>query len=70
MPTVTTRDIAEEMDAPEYLVPTGSTTSTLLIAEALDGLLEHRRERSSTIEAERRAYLESAGASTPMLERS
>ena len=38
VPTVTTQDIADEMNAPRYVVTTGSATSSLLIAEAIDGL--------------------------------
>lgn len=58
VPTVTTRDIAGEMDAPPYVVTTGTATSSLLIAEALDELCGRRREHASTIETERREYLE------------
>jgi FkbM family methyltransferase len=57
VPTVTTEDVADEMGAPRYVVTTGCATSSLLIAEALDGLCERRRLDGATIEAERRAYL-------------
>src|SRR5262249_37631075 len=49
VPTVTTQDIADEMDAPPYVATTGAAPSTLLIAEALDGLCDRRQEHSSTI---------------------
>ena len=57
IPTVTTRDIAEEMEAPPYVVTTGSATSSLLIAEALEELANRRQQFASMIEAERRDYL-------------
>lgn len=59
VPTMTTRDIADEMEAPPYVVTTGSATSSLLIAEALDGLCEYRREHAPMIEAKRLDYLAS-----------
>lgn len=58
LPTVTSQDVADEMSAPAYVVTTGSATSSLLIAEAIDGLCERRRRSTATIEAERREYLE------------
>ena len=58
VPTVTTQDVADEMSAPPYVATTGSATSSLLIAEAIDGLCERRRRSPATIEAERREYLE------------
>ena len=57
VPTVTTQDLADEMGAPPYVVTTGTATSSLLIAEAIDGLCERRRRNAPTIEAERREYL-------------
>jgi FkbM family methyltransferase len=57
VPTVTTQDVADEMSAPSYVDTTGSATSSLLIAEAIEGLSEQRRESSATIETERREYL-------------
>jgi len=58
VPTVTTQEVADEMGAPAYVVTTGSATSSLLIAEAIEGLCEQRRREVAAIEAERRAYLE------------
>jgi FkbM family methyltransferase len=58
LPTVTSEDVANEMGAPGYVVTTGSATSSLLIAEAIDGLCERRRRSTATIETERREYLE------------
>ena len=57
VPTVTTHDLADEMSAPDYVVTTGLATSSLLIAEAIDGLCERRRRSPAAIEAERRDYL-------------
>lgn len=58
VPTVTTQDVAEEMDAPGYVTTTSSATSALLIANAIDELCEQRRENGAGIEAQRREYLD------------
>ena len=57
VPTVTTQEVADEMNAPAYVVTTGSATSSLLIAEAIDGLSDRRRRSPEAIEADRRQYL-------------
>ena len=57
LPTVTTHELAEELDAPPYATRVSSVTSSLLVAEAIE-MLRHRRRDDRTIEADRRAYLE------------
>jgi glycosyltransferase involved in cell wall biosynthesis len=57
LPTVTTHDLADELDAPPYVARVSSVTSSLLVAEAIAGLRGRRRD-DSDIEAERRAYLD------------
>ncbi|MGH3133701.1 MAG: FkbM family methyltransferase [Gaiellaceae bacterium] len=58
IPTVTTTDIAAELDVPFYVATTTPTTSSLLLAEAIEGLSDARRRDVETIEAARREYLE------------
>lgn len=57
LPTVTTHDLADELDAPPYVARVSSVTSSLLVAEAIAGLRGRRRD-DPDIEAERRAYLD------------
>jgi glycosyltransferase involved in cell wall biosynthesis len=57
VPTITTQDIADEMDAPSYVQAVNSLTSSLLVAEAIDGLRQLRRTAFEKIEDERRDYL-------------
>jgi glycosyltransferase involved in cell wall biosynthesis len=57
VPTVTTQDVAGEMDAPSYVHAVNSRTSSLLVAEAIDGLRQVRRTEFEKIEDERRDYL-------------
>lgn len=56
VPTVTTHDLADELDAPPYVGRVSSVTSSLLVAEAIAALRDRRRD-DPAIEAERRAYL-------------
>jgi FkbM family methyltransferase len=58
VPTVTTRELIDELEAPEYLAPVTPRTSTLLVAEAVEKVLRLRRDDPDGIEAARRAYLE------------
>jgi glycosyltransferase involved in cell wall biosynthesis len=57
VPTVTTEIIAQELDAPSYVVTSQSTTSSLLVAEAILSLRDRRRKDTSAIDSERRNYL-------------
>jgi FkbM family methyltransferase len=57
VPTVTTQELANELDAPSYVVSTGSSASSLLIAEAIDGLRSRRRDELESLDNERRKYL-------------
>lgn len=57
VPTVTTQALFEELDAPSYVVAAEPALSSLLIAEAVDGLSSRRRDYLSAIENERREYL-------------
>ena len=57
VPTVTTTDLAEEADAPSYVATVATTTSSLLLAEAIDGLRQ-RRADFAVLDAERRDYLD------------
>jgi FkbM family methyltransferase len=57
VPTVASGDMAEEMDAPPYVVSTPASTSSLLVAESVMQLVNERRARAAEIEAERRDYL-------------
>jgi len=57
VPTVTTEIIAEELDAPPYVVTSPAITSSLLIAEAILSLRDHRRTDTAAIDRERRDYL-------------
>lgn len=57
LPTVTTHDLADELDAPPYVARVSSVTSSLLVAEAIAALKDRRRD-DPAVEAERRAYLE------------
>jgi hypothetical protein len=58
VPTVTTTDMALELDAPPaYTRTVEPMTSSLLVAEAIEPLLHARRELAATLEAERKAYL-------------
>ncbi len=59
VPTVTTIDMAVELDAPlSYTRTVEPTTSSLLVAEAIEPLLHARRELAGTIDDERQDYLE------------
>ena len=62
VPTVATSGSVDERDAPAYLSTTGLLTSSLLVAEAIQGLCHDRRERLPVIEAERRRYLAASRA--------
>lgn len=57
VPTVTTSDLAIELDAPSYVATTTPATSSLLLAEAVESLGQRRRQDAGAIEAERRDYL-------------
>jgi glycosyltransferase involved in cell wall biosynthesis len=57
VPTITTQDVAAEMDAPSYVQTVDSPTSSLLVAEAIDGLSHLRRTEFERIEDERQEYL-------------
>src|SRR5262245_40749096 len=57
VPTVTTQELIDELDAPSYVGSTGSAVSSLLVAEAIDQLHERRRNGLAAIETERRDYL-------------
>jgi FkbM family methyltransferase len=57
VPTVTTSDLAEEADAPSYVATVAPTTSSLLLAEAIDSL-RSRRPDFAGLDAERRDYLD------------
>jgi FkbM family methyltransferase len=56
-PTVTTDDLAAELDAPSYVATVPPEASSLLLAEAMERLISLRREQPNTIEGERVAYL-------------
>lgn len=56
-PTVTTDDLAEELDAPSFAVTVRPEASSLLLAEAAEGIVSLRREALRSIEDERNAYL-------------
>jgi FkbM family methyltransferase len=64
VPTVATEDLAEEMDAPSYVARMGAETSALLVAEAVESLRTRRAERATSIEAERRDYLDRRSTDT------
>jgi FkbM family methyltransferase len=58
VPTVTTNEMALELDAPlAYTRTVEPTTSSLLVAEEIEPLLQARREDGGTIETERQDYL-------------
>jgi glycosyltransferase involved in cell wall biosynthesis len=57
VPTVTSENIADELDAPSYVVTSPAITSSLLIAEAISSLRTRRRSDMAAIERERRDYL-------------
>jgi FkbM family methyltransferase len=56
-PTVTTNDLASELDAPSYVAVVRPEASSLQLAEAAESILSLRREAPRTIEDERLAYL-------------
>jgi glycosyltransferase involved in cell wall biosynthesis len=58
LPTVTSRDVAEELDVPSYVVETAPQTSSLLVAEAIAKAVTVGEERRNAIESERREYLD------------
>lgn len=57
VPTVTTENVAHELDAPSYVTTTPAVTSSLLVAEAVAGLRDRRRSATTEIEVERCDYL-------------
>ncbi len=57
VPTVTTEDLAVELETPSYVATTMPATSSLLLAEAIETLVRLRREKLAAVEAERRDYL-------------
>ena len=57
VPTVTTEDLAAELETPSYVATTMPATSSLLLAEAIETLARLRREKLAAVEAERRDYL-------------
>jgi FkbM family methyltransferase len=57
VPTVTTNDLASELDAPSYVAIVRPETSSVQLAEAAESILSLRRETSRTIDDERVAYL-------------
>ena len=58
VPTVATAGIAEELDAPSYVVRVPHETTPLLLAEHLMPQLRPRTGRTAEVETERRSYLE------------
>jgi glycosyltransferase involved in cell wall biosynthesis len=57
VPTVTTENVADELDAPSYVMTTPAVTSSLLVAEAVAGLRDRRWSTTVEIDVERRDYL-------------
>jgi FkbM family methyltransferase len=58
VPTVTTEIVAQELDAPSYVVRCPTIVSSLLVAEAIAALRDRRRTDMAAIEADRREYLQ------------
>jgi glycosyltransferase involved in cell wall biosynthesis len=56
VPTVTTTDLADELEAPSYVSRVASPPSAALVCDAIDALRDRRRD-DATIEAERCEYL-------------
>jgi glycosyltransferase involved in cell wall biosynthesis len=57
VPTVTTENVANELEAPSFVTTCPAVTSSLLVAEAVMALRDRRGEDSVAVEAERRDYL-------------
>jgi FkbM family methyltransferase len=62
VPTVTTENVANELEAPSYVTTCPSVTSSLLVAEAIMALADRRGKDSAAVEAERRDYLRKRSA--------
>jgi hypothetical protein len=58
VPTVTTEELALEHGAPAYVASVECGTTSLLLADAVEPLLDRRRTRLTELERERRAYLD------------
>jgi FkbM family methyltransferase len=63
-PTVTTDDLALELDAPSYVATVRPRTSSLLLAEAVESIVSLRRNEPREIDGERVAYLSRRSAAT------
>jgi glycosyltransferase involved in cell wall biosynthesis len=59
VPTVATRELVDELGAPEYFEPVDTGTGAMLVAEAVQRLLRRRRDDPDAIEIMRRAYVNS-----------
>jgi glycosyltransferase involved in cell wall biosynthesis len=57
VPTVTTDELAVELEAPSYVAAVPPTADSLVLAEAIERLLRSRRDGPSRIESERQGYV-------------